>query len=197
VRETFAGASIILEYGSGGSTVLAAGMPDKYVMSVESDRDWALDLQLYIDQAALPSPAVVYWVDIGEVGAWGRPRSAAAWSTFRLYPLAIWDEPFFRHPDVILIDGRFRAACLATALMRITRPVTILFDDYAGRPQYHEIEALVRPVRIVERMACFEIEPGPFPKEATSLIVGTFSQASYSVEHAPERPSAKDPDTEG
>lgn len=45
LRAGHALARVILEYGSGGSTVLAAGMPEKLVFSVESDRDWAIRLQ--------------------------------------------------------------------------------------------------------------------------------------------------------
>jgi hypothetical protein len=38
VRETYAQAQVILEYGSGGSTVLASEMAGKTVFSVESDK---------------------------------------------------------------------------------------------------------------------------------------------------------------
>ncbi|EPX78549.1 hypothetical protein thalar_02341 [Litoreibacter arenae DSM 19593] len=34
-----------MEYGSGGTTRLAAQMPGKLIFSVESDLMWALDLQ--------------------------------------------------------------------------------------------------------------------------------------------------------
>jgi hypothetical protein len=155
----YARARVILEYGSGGSTLLAARQPGKLVFSVESDRRWAEDLQLGLDREAPPSPAVIYPVDIGPTGDWGRPRDDRAWRRFHRYPLAIWDEPFFRHPDVVLIDGRFRAACLVTVCLRITRPVTVLFDDYANRPAYHAVERLARPAAIVGRMARFDLSP--------------------------------------
>jgi hypothetical protein len=180
LQRAYAAARIILEYGSGASTRLAAGMPGKYVMSVESDRAWATRLQLEIDEAGLPSPAIVYPVDIGPTGAWGRPVDASAWTLFHRYPLAIWDEHFFRHPDFVLIDGRFRPACLITTLMRIERPVRVLFDDYAERPHYHVVEKLVRPERLIGRMAEFRLEPGIPERDAMTLIVSTFAQASYA-----------------
>ncbi|WP_371809953.1 hypothetical protein [Ruegeria sp. HKCCD7319] len=40
LRENYEAASVILEYGSGGSTVLASEMQNKTVFSVESDRSW-------------------------------------------------------------------------------------------------------------------------------------------------------------
>ena len=185
VREAYAAAQVILEYGSGGSTIMAAAMTDKYILSVESDEAWAVRLQLQLDAADTASPAIVYPVDIGETGKWGRPTGTASWSLFHRYPLAIWDEPFFRHPDVILIDGRFRPACLMTALLRIDRPVTVLFDDYTNRPQYHMVEQLVRPVRHIGRMAEFRLEPGGVPKTAATLLMASFAQASYAKGRAP------------
>lgn len=159
VHETYAAARVILEYGSGGSTRLAASMPGKYVMAVESDRDWAVDLQLQIDSASLPSPALVWHVDIGTTCRWGRPVGDEGWQRYHRYPLSIWSEPFFRHPDTVLIDGRFRPACFVATAMRITRPVTALFDDYTERPAYHVIERFRAPVRCVGRMAVFRLEP--------------------------------------
>lgn len=180
LHAAYSEARVILEYGGGGSTVLAAELPGKYIMCVESDPNWALKLQLWIDAAVLPSPVIVYPVDIGPVGAWGRPKDATAWASFHRYPLAIWDEPFFRHPDVILIDGRFRPACLATAALRITRPVTVLFDDYVPRTHYHAIEVLARPVAMIGRMAEFRLEPGALPRDAVTTVVAAFAQASYA-----------------
>lgn len=171
VRETYAAARVILEYGSGGSTMLGASMPGKYVISVESDWAWAVNLQRQIDGAALPSPAVVWHVDIGQTGRWGRPVDDAAWQRYHHYPLSVWSEPFFRHPDVILIDGRLRPACLVAAAVRITRPVTVLFDDYVGRPAYHVVEQVARPVATIGRMAEFRLEPGTASPSVQDLLI--------------------------
>lgn len=40
VARVYGQAETILEYGSGGSTVLAAELPDKHITTVESDRSW-------------------------------------------------------------------------------------------------------------------------------------------------------------
>jgi hypothetical protein len=117
----------------------------------------------------------MHWADIGPTGKWGRPVNHKAWGRFHLYPLSVWDMPWFRHPDLILIDGRFRVGCLLTALYRIERPVTVLFDDYANRRHYVDaVETFVRPVEIVGRMARFELEPTPYPAarmaEITTLL---------------------------
>lgn len=181
LRCHLADARVVLEYGSGGSTRLAAEMPGKLVLSVESDRDWAIALQAELDAARLPSPAIVRHVDIGPTGAWGRPVDAAHWTLFYRYPLAIWDAPYFRHPDLVFIDGRFRPACLAATCMRITRPVTVLFDDYVERPAYHAVERFVTPVETVGRMARFELVPGIVTDTAFTALMGLFFEATYST----------------
>lgn len=182
IKAMYDEAKVILEYGSGGSTVLAASMPGKLVFSVESDAAWALRLQIRIDEANLPSPATVHHVDIGPTGAWGRPTGPDDWEKFWRYPVSVWDAPFFRHPDVVLIDGRFRTACFMTTLFQIKRPVTILFDDYVHRPDYHGIEEFCRPSQTVGRMAVFEAHPDMLKREHLSTFMDLFNRATYAQE---------------
>jgi protein O-GlcNAc transferase len=179
LRRVYDSAHIILEYGSGGSTVLGSEQPGNLVFSVESDHAWAIRLQHEIDLRNLPSPALVYHVDIGPTGNWGRPLGPEAWTRFHRYPLAIWDEPFFRQPDVVLIDGRFRPACLMAVLLRTQKPVTVLFDDYTERPAYHSVEAFLKPTEMVGRMAVFDVQPRPFDPSETGAIMDHFFRATY------------------
>ncbi|MFZ1345174.1 hypothetical protein [Thiothrix eikelboomii] len=185
LTKAYQGARVILEYGSGGSTRIAAQMPGKYVMSVESDRDWARSLRREIAAAVPLSPVIVHHVDIGATAAWGRVVDESGWRHYHRYPNGIWDEPFFRHPDVVLIDGRFRVACLMTVLLRIQRPVRVLFDDYADRPKYQRSEALVRPRRMIGRMAEFEIDPGMIRPRDIGFVIGRYFEVT--VHHANQK----------
>jgi hypothetical protein len=178
LEKTYQDASVILEYGSGGTTRIAASLPGKFTMSVESDPEWARTLQQEIDAAKPASPAVIYYSDIGPVGPWGRPLNSESWRHFFRYPLDIWDEPFFRHPDTILIDGRLRNACMAMILLRCTQPVTVLFDDYGVRPLYQEIEKIVRPSILVGRLARFDITPDMTTKNQLSFLTKQFAAGS-------------------
>lgn len=174
LTEAYHKAQVILEYGSGGSTMIAARLPGKYVMSVESSLAWTREMRQQLDSPDVISPVTMYNVDIGETGAWGRPSSDRSWRDYHNYPNSIWDEAFFRHPDLILIDGRFRTACLATALLRSQRPIEVLFDDYTVRPLYHLIERVIKPSQIIDKMAVFHVTPGQVNSADIGFLVSQY-----------------------
>ncbi|WP_335944069.1 tetratricopeptide repeat protein [Pseudomonas sp. G166] len=181
LRRIYSQASVILEYGSGGSTIIAARMPGKSVISVENDARWARDMQAWIANAELPTRPVIYPVDVGETGQWARPKNARAWKRFHTYPLRVWDEPFFQEPDVILIDGRFRIACFVTAYLRASKPMIVLFDDYLDRPHYHVVERLLAPTEFVGRMARFDLRPlTEVPRSELTWLVGSYNEVAYA-----------------
>ncbi len=168
------GASVgtILEYGSGGSTVLAAKVGAR-VVSVESDKDWAERLAVHL--AGISATAVVHPVDIGETKEWGRPVNRQGAERYHRYALSVWDRPDLGVPDLVLIDGRFRCACVAAVMLRATRPTTVLFDDYVPRDYYHGIEKLIRIEETIGRMVRFTVTPGPIPPDMLTEVIGWFS----------------------
>jgi len=176
VREFYAAAGVILEYGSGGSTVLAAEMTGTTVFSVESDRGWAANLQRYFDANPPAGTVHLHPVNIGPTEKWGRPLGQRGWRRYHQYPITVWDRPDILAPDLVLIDGRFRAACLMTTLLRIDRPTTVLFDDYVDRATYHEVEEFSRPIETRGRMARFELRPRDFPVRQMAQILGMFTR---------------------
>lgn len=162
LRLAYAAAGTILEYGSGGSTVMAADMPGKAVWSVESDAAWA---RMMRDWFAANPPASgtevdVIWSDIGATRDWGHPVDHSDWQRFARYPLEVWGMAGFRQPDVVLVDGRFRVGCALATAFCTTRPVSLYFDDYANRPQNHVVETFIgAPAAIIGRMARFDVIP--------------------------------------
>ncbi|WP_255329139.1 hypothetical protein [Paracoccus albicereus] len=127
------------------------------------------------------------YADIGPTGKWGRPTNPAAWPRFSGYVLDVWSLPFMQHPDVILIDGRFRAACMLAALAMVRRPVRVLFDDYVDRKPYHVVEDFIQPVEIAGRMAMFDIAPGLITLGDLRPMIEALGQVTYS-----ERPTHYD-----
>ncbi|MDZ4119039.1 hypothetical protein [Phaeovulum sp.] len=174
LARAYAGAAVILEYGSGGSTILAAEMPGKLVFSVESDKAWLAGMARWFAENPPAADLRLHHADIGPTGPWGKPLDDASFRKWPGYPNSVWDREDFAHPDVVLIDGRFRAACFATVALRITRPVTVLVDDYIDRPAYHEVESLAPRAEMIGRMARFELAPQPFPAQRMGWFLSLF-----------------------
>ncbi|MCR8546968.1 hypothetical protein M4578_03940 [Salipiger sp. P9] len=173
LRDHYARAGVILEYGSGGSTVYASELTGKTVFSVESDRDWAQMMRRWFAEnpPVAGTEVDVIWSDVGPTREWGRPVDDSEWRRWPRYPFEVWGLPEFRHPDVVLVDGRFREGCaLATAFLA-ERPLVLLFDDYAERTQYHKVEEFLGQPDMTGRMARFEITPQPVPPKRLLRIM--------------------------
>lgn len=151
-KTEIAKASSYLEYGSGGSTLLAdrAGSP---AVSVESDRHYAEAVRSRIegDQLELINP------DMGLTGIRGTPVFRKSIKSERYIEAPFPREPF---PDFILVDGRYRVACalaVAKKAFHVGRRATLMFDDYARRRYYHWIEEHLGKPELVGRAAFFNI----------------------------------------
>ncbi|WP_113912910.1 hypothetical protein [Roseovarius dicentrarchi] len=173
VAHAYAEADVILEYGSGGSTVLASEMPGKTVFSVESDESWAAMMGDWFSQnpPASGTQVDVIWANIGETGEWGKPVNTAGWRRYAEYPLAVWQRNGFRQPDVVLVDGRFRPGCAMATAFCTKKPVTLLVDDYKRREGYHAIEEFLGAPRLIGRMAEFDVTPMTVPPDRLLPII--------------------------
>ena len=176
LRDAYSRADVILEYGSGGSTVMASEMAGKSVTSVESDKAWAEMMQdWFAINPGLSTPSVLH-ADVGKTGEWGMPENDKRWRAFPKYPLEVWSHEGFVNPDVVLVDGRFRVGCLLATMFRTQKPVELYFDDYAGREPYHVVETFVKPTEIRGRMARFDIKPTPIPSERLLDVIQLMSR---------------------
>ncbi|WP_425050579.1 hypothetical protein [Psychromarinibacter sp. S121] len=175
LRDHYRAAGMILEYGSGGSTVLA-GELGKTVISVESDLDWVASMEAWFADNPVKGDVRLHPVNVGKTGKWGTPVDESGWRSYHKYPVSVWDRDDFRQPDLVLIDGRFRAACLLTVMMRTLKAVTVLFDDYAERARYHAVERWIRPVAMHGRMAVFEAAPWTIPPRDLAAVLTIFNR---------------------
>ncbi|MGI3171479.1 class I SAM-dependent methyltransferase [Pseudooceanicola sp. C21-150M6] len=171
VRAAYAKAKVILEYGSGGSTVVASELPGKQVWSVESDPDWANMMRGWFAANPGQSPVTIVHADIGPTVEWGYPKRPKFWANYPGYPLGVWTDGEMPAPDTVLVDGRFRVGCaLATAFMT-EKPVKLLFDDYTPRKAYRAVEQYLGTPEIVGRMALFDVTPLEFPKRDLLKVI--------------------------
>lgn len=160
--QRLAQASSYLEFGSGGSTVLAArqGIP---FIAVESDRFFLRTVRRTVEQLGLLDVERQFYLhaDIGVTEAWGAPLFRGAtpqritrWRTYAEAPWTILAG--LPGPHLILVDGRFRVACaLMAAKFLRERPGEILIDDYAERNQYRAVERHLELRERAGRMALF------------------------------------------
>ncbi len=178
IRAAYAAADVILEYGSGGSTVMAAEMPGKQIFSVESDRDWAQMMRDWFvgNPPAERSEVDVIWADIGPTKKWGHPADNSSWQRYAQYPLGVWNLPDFVQPDVVLVDGRFRAGCAMATALNTTRPVRVFMDDYKRRKNYHVVEEFLGAPHLIGRMAEFTVTPLALPRGRLLGIIEMMTQ---------------------
>jgi hypothetical protein len=174
VRESYARAATILEYGSGGSTLIAAEL-GRRVFSVESDAAWLAGMQAWFAANPPAGEVTMHHGDVGQTGGWGKPLGTAAARKYSGYATSVWDRADFVAPDVVLVDGRFRVACFVTTFLRTARPLRLLFDDYVGRPHYHVVERLSVPVAHAGRMAIFDLQPAALPRAEFGWIAASFA----------------------
>ena len=175
LRTACQGARVILEYGSGGSTVLAGDFPGRRVFAVESAAPWLARMEAWFAANPPVAQVTLHHGNIGRTREWGFPADTRAMARWSAYPVSVWDRPDFVHPDVVLIDGRFRLACALTVLFRITRPVAVLIDDYIDRPSYKKIETLVGAPQMAGRMAQFQFTPMAMPPAQMQWIMAAFA----------------------
>ena len=148
-------AKLFLEFGSGGSTVLAnrLGVPS---VTVESDRFYAA-----VVRKLLPSPrrAKILTPRMGVTREWGMPIFGKARKGPR-YVRAPFDQLKGDFPDLVFVDGRYRVACVletARQAAEARRKATVLLDDYDQRPSYHVLEKHLGKPERVGRAASFLI----------------------------------------
>lgn len=158
-RSVLNNAACYLEFGAGGSTRLAARLGVPHVFSVESDKDFAKAVRRHVSHEKHRGEILVKAVDIGKTRDWGYPSSNEYCRLWPDYPLKIWDSVSAAgvSPDVVLIDGRFRAACFLITVIKTNPGTTILFDDYLGREdRYGFIENIAHKKVMIDKMAVFE-----------------------------------------
>jgi hypothetical protein len=159
--------NVFLEYGSGASTMLAGNVGIPVIISTESDAAYCELVRSEFAPKYPRSTLISFRVDIGPTGEWGHPRDRQKKDCWPLYAFKQWrfvlDHGF--QPDLVLIDGRFRTACVFASLLFARVDVPILVDDYVGRDYSKAIEPIIKPAAMYGRMAEFVV-----PRNRDALI---------------------------
>lgn len=165
-RDKAAASLAYAEFGSGESTVFMASHTLATVRSIETDMDWVRRVE-----ESCPRRVDVVYVDVGSTGSGGRPTGYERAGHFGYYRAAPFKGGY--SPDFLLIDGRFRVACFAQALLLAKPGTTIVMDDYVSRSRYHVVEQLLTPDHVGSRQAFFT-RPERIPRAKVETMLDKF-----------------------
>lgn len=149
-----AGRTSLLEFGCGGSTLVAAQQVQR-IVSVDSDPAWLAKVQAEL--AGVPVEFTPFHADIGRVGEWGYPTDEARLRDWPRYHVAIW-RGLTGSPDAVLIDGRFRVACLLQSIIHAKPDCIFLFHDFVDRPHYHVVLRHADVLAQIDTMAVLRVK---------------------------------------
>lgn len=162
-----------LEFGAGGGTVLACAQPREWVISVESSRDWVDRVDA--ECVGAPTMPILVHADIGPVGEWGYPIDRTAQAKWIGYHFGVWNWlPQSREADFVLVDGRFRVACVAQSVLHCGPTTRIAVHDFASRPDYHIIHEIAEEIAAAEDLAVFIPRPGA--RERAAAVWAAFRE---------------------
>lgn len=163
---------------------MAVRMNVPAVFSVESDLRFAEAVRQSVDDDIAMIGASTRFellaVDIGSRRKrWGYPDGRDRVAHWHEYPFGVWDalSATGLTPDLILVDGRFRVACILASLVRAAPGTRLLVDDYGDRKEwYGAVERYMQPERLVGGMAVFKLP------DALDLRAIAFDLARFSVD---------------
>lgn len=163
-----------LEFGVGGSTVLACQRVSGSVTAVESDPVWLTQVRQACADLLI-QPTLLH-VDIGPVTTWGYPREFQQHKNWPDYHTGIWQRLSIK-ADLCLIDGRFRVATAIQALNHLPNSI-ILVHDFAVRCSppfnYHIILKYAREIARAENLSAF-VRRDDWDEASALTDVATFS----------------------
>jgi len=152
-----ASARRIVEYGVGGSTEMAVKRENvELIRSIESDAAW---LKMVLSVPAIMTAeralrCVIVHVDIGTTKEWGYPVDGSRRDAWPQYAARPWD-PSLPRPDLVLVDGRFRVACVMQSVLNGSPETTIAIHDFWDRPYYHAVLPFLDWIASTERFGAF------------------------------------------
>lgn len=169
-------ASYYLEFGLGGTTIRAIQKSRAIIHTVESSRAWVDYMRKYLVLRHFENRRVfLFPVDIGPVRQWGLPESDKHKNLFPSYSSDVFALIDSKRVDLVLIDGRFRVACVLKVILECNRNenLRILIHDFWNRDHYHIVLKYLDVVEKMETMGLFSI------KEDVSLALVAEDYEAY------------------
>lgn len=150
----------MVEFGAGGSTTLSLKLGVSHLLSVESDEEWIS--RILADDAAARAHEdgrlKLLRADIGPIGFLGGPGKGSDRSKWPSYSRTPWAHLDGHALDLILIDGRFRVACILDSLLRVDRRTALAVHDFWNRPAYHAVLPFLDEIDRCESLGVFRVK---------------------------------------
>jgi len=159
LNDSFDRATHYLEYGIGGSTVLAAQKSLQSIVAIDSSEEWIHKVKTDIEKCVYTGNINLLHANLGTTAHWGYPTDELMVKNWPQYYASPWISyrSLNLSPDLILIDGRFRTPCFLYSLLHCKNGTRILWDDYLNRPEYHFVEQVLAPQGLIDDMAVFTV----------------------------------------
>ncbi|HEY4251501.1 MAG TPA: hypothetical protein VGM87_09885 [Roseomonas sp.] len=159
-----------VEFGAGGSTVLAASLVREAVTSVDSSGEWLERVRAACTEQKTPVSPTLIHVDIGDLKEWGYPKDSRRKPDWPRYHSWIRDSRDAALADLFLVDGRFRVASFLQVFLQGNPDSLIAIHDFANRPKYHVIHEFGREVARAENFSVFLRRPGADRERALAVL---------------------------
>lgn len=160
LRTELLNAKSYLEFGSGNSTRMAAALQHLQRITVVESDDRFFQTEVASDPAvrnAWESGRLSYhYINVGETGEWGYPVTGDRIDFWQEYHA----EVFRRETDydLVLVDGRFRIACILQTCLKCPRKTRILVHDFFNRPAYFTVLPFLHWLKQVDTFGLFRID---------------------------------------
>ncbi len=152
-------AKFYLEYGSGGSTVLASKLGVDYI-TIETDLLFLNAVKNKVNQLGNKNLSKQKYLfrNIGLTSRWGHPLFPDTRRQSLLTKFKNYSDPKFvmrDKPDLIMIDGRFRVVTLLRMYdyLKTYSGWKVLFDDYFSREEYQIVSQFFKVDERLGRLA--------------------------------------------
>ena len=170
ITSFYASARAYVEFGCGGSTVLATKLVKEKVITIDSDQTWLSKVEAACQTQNTKLRPQICFVDIGPTRELGYPADESRRDAWPHYHEQVWSMSEANTADLYMIDGRFRLACLLQVLLHAPADAIILIHDYVTRPHYQLAQHLTRELCRADDLAAFQRHPG-FTREAAEALL--------------------------
>jgi len=149
-----------LEFGAGGSTLRVLQYSKAKIYSTDSDLNWIRFLRKYWLVRYFESRRLhFFYVDIGRTKEWGYPVGYDSEDLFPDYSATVFKSIEKTKIDTVLIDGRFRIACVLKTILECSsnKDLVIIIHDFWNRPAYSMLQKYLVVINQVDTMGVFKI----------------------------------------